>query len=98
MKMARDLIKEVEKLYYMYLSSENKVVDRQLCLFVLRFHVPVNTFFSHVGMEPPLSGYYQYFWGVKCLAQVHNTAEVGFETPTSRSDVWRSTTEQPHSP
>ena len=30
-------------------------------------------------MEPPLPGYYQYFWGVKCLAQGHNTAVVGFE-------------------
>ena len=29
-------------------------------------NVPVNNFFSHVGMEPPLAGYYQYFfffWG-----------------------------------
>ena len=30
-------------------------------------------------MEPPLPGYYQYFLGVKCLAQGHNTVEVGFE-------------------
>ena len=29
----------------------------------------------------------QYFRGVKCLAQGHNTAEVGFEPPTSRSGV-----------
>ena len=28
----------------------------------------------------------QYFRGVKCLAQGHNTAEVGFEPPTSRSE------------
>ena len=29
----------------------------------------------------------QYFRGVKCLAQGHNTAAVGFEPPTSRSGV-----------
>ena len=40
----------------------------------------------------------QYFWGVKCLAQGHNTAEVGFEPPTSRSGVLHSTTEPRRSP
>ena len=40
----------------------------------------------------------QYFRGVKCLAQGHNTAAVGFETRTSRSGVRHSTTEPPHSP
>ena len=40
----------------------------------------------------------QYFRGVKCLAQGHNTAEVGLEPRTSRSGVRRSTTEPPRSP
>ena len=40
----------------------------------------------------------QYFRGVKCLAQGHNTAAVGFEPPTSRSGVRHSTTEPPCSP
>ena len=40
----------------------------------------------------------QYFRAVKCLAQGHNTAVVGFEPWTSRSGVWHSTTEPPHSP
>ena len=40
----------------------------------------------------------QYFRGVKCLAQGHNTAAVGFEPPTSRSGVGHSTTESPRSP
>ena len=35
---------------------------------------PSQQFFSHVGTEPPLPGYYQYFGGVKCLAQVQNMA------------------------
>ena len=39
----------------------------------------------------------QYFRGVKCLAQGHNTAVVGFEPPTSRSGVRHSTTEPPRS-
>ena len=40
-------------------------------------------------MEPPLPGYYQYFWGLKiCLAQGHNTAtRVGLKPPTSGSGV-----------
>ena len=65
-----------------------------VCLFVLRLKVPVNKiFFSHVGTEPPLPGYYHYFRRVKCLAQGHNTAEVGFEPPISRSRARRSTTD-----
>ena len=40
----------------------------------------------------------QYFRGVKCLAQGHNTAEVGLEPRTSRSGVRHSTTEPPCSP
>ena len=40
----------------------------------------------------------QYFRGVKCLAQGHNTAEIGLEPRTSRSGVWHSTTEPPRSP
>ena len=40
----------------------------------------------------------QYFRGVKCLAQGHNTAEVGLEPRTSRSRVRHSTTELPRSP
>ena len=41
----------------------------------------------------------QYFRGVKCLAQGHNTAAaVGFKSPTSRSGVRHSTTEPPRSP
>ena len=40
----------------------------------------------------------QYFRGVKCLAQGHNTAAVGLEPRTSRSRVRHSTTEPPRSP
>ena len=40
----------------------------------------------------------QYFRGVKCLAQGHNTAAVGLEPPTSCSGVRHSTTEPPRSP
>ena len=56
------------------LISQNHVVVVHLkfCLFVLRFNVPVNNFFSHVGTLP---GYNQYFRGVKCLAQGHNMAD-----------------------
>ena len=40
----------------------------------------------------------QYFRGVKCLAQGHNTAAVGLEPWTSLSGVRHSTTEPPRSP
>ena len=40
----------------------------------------------------------QYFRGVKCLAQGHNTAAVDLEPRTSRSGVRHSTTEPPRSP
>ena len=40
-------------------------------------------------MEPPLPGYYQYFWGVNapCSRTQHNLTGVGLEPPTSRSRV-----------
>ena len=56
---------------------------------------PLGYLFSHIGTEPLLPEYYQYFRGVKCLAQGHKTAEVGFEPSTSGSGVRRSTTEPP---
>ena len=49
-----------------------------VCVKVKR---PSQQFFSYVGTEPLLSGYNQYFSEVKCLAQGHNKAEVGFEPP-----------------
>ena len=68
------------------------------CLFVLMLNFPVNNFFSHVRREPPLPGYYQYFFGEKCVfAQGHNTAEVGNEHPTTRSGVRDPTTRPPRS-
>ena len=42
---------------------------------------PSQHFFSPVGTVPPLPGCYQHFRGEKCLAQGHNTAEVGLENP-----------------
>ena len=40
-----------------------------VCLFVCLFKAlrPSQQFFSHVGTEPPLPGYYQYFLGGKCI-------------------------------
>ena len=63
-----------------------------VCLFVcVEAQRPSQQFFSHVGTEPPFPVYYLCFQGVKCLAQGHNTAEVGFEPPTSCSGVRRPT-------
>ena len=59
-------------------NSITEVSNDFVCLFVLRLNVPVNNFFYHVRKKPLLPLYYQYFLGVKFLAQGHNT-EVGFE-------------------
>ena len=43
------------------------------CIWTICFLVwvealrPGQQFFSHVGTEPPLPGYYQYFLGDKCI-------------------------------
>ena len=70
-----------------------------VCLFVLRLNVPVATIFqSCLDRDTASWVINQYFRGVKCLAQGHNTAVVGFEPRTSRSRVRHSTTEPPRSP
>ena len=50
---------------------------------------PGKQFFSHVGTEPPLPGYYQYFWGVNvpCSRTQHGLTRVGLEPPTFGSGV-----------
>ena len=55
----------------------------------LVLNVPVNKFFCHVWTEPPLSGYYQYFWGVNvpCSRTQHGLTRVGLEPPTSGPGV-----------
>ena len=42
---------------------------------------PGKQFFSHVGTEPLLPGYYQYFWGVNvpCSRTRHGLTRVGLE-------------------
>ena len=56
-------------------------------------------FFSHVGTEPPLPWYNQYFWAVNvsCSRAQHGHLSVD-RTPTSRSGVRRSTTRPPRLP
>ena len=68
-----------------------------VCLFVLRLNIPVNNFSSCRDGAIASWVINQYFRGVKCLAQGHNTVAVGFEPPTSRSGVRHSTTEPPRS-
>ena len=67
-------------------------------LVVLRLNVPVNNFSVMSGRAIASWVINQYFRGVRCLAQGHNTAEVGLEPRTSRSGVRHSTTEPPRSP
>ena len=67
-------------------------------LVVLRLNVPVNNFQSCRDGAIASWVINQYFRGVKCLAQGHNTAAVGLEPRTSRSGVRHSTTEPPRSP
>ena len=53
------------------------------------FQPPGKQFFIHVGTEPPLPGYYQYFRGVNvpCSRTQHGLTRVGLESPTSGSGV-----------
>ena len=67
-------------------------------MFVLRLNVPVNNFSVMSDGATASWVINQYFQGVKCLAQGHNMAAVGFEPPTSHSGVRHSTTEPPRSP
>ena len=46
---------------------------------------------SHVGTEPPLPGYHQYFWGLKHLAQ--HGGGIFHPPPTYCSIVRHSTTD-----
>ena len=49
--------------------NSKKIPQKNVCfLFVLDESLhPSQHVFSHVGMEPPLPGYYQYFLGGKCI-------------------------------
>ena len=44
---------------------------------------------GHVGTEPPLPGYYQYFWRVNapCSRTQHGLTRVGLKSPNSGSGV-----------
>ena len=86
----------------MYLQKETRLVIIQRCTFNCLFCwglTSQSTIFQSCRDGATTSWVInQYFWGVKCLAQGHNTAAVGFEPPTSRSGVRHSTTEPPRSP
>ena len=66
-----------------------RFVTRLLVGWLIDFERPGKQFFSHVGTEPPLPGYYQYFWGVNvhCSRTQHGLTRVGLEPPTSGSGV-----------
>ena len=91
----RNMIR-LKKLQLQLITPGTNNMSRIITLFVcVEASRPSQQFFSHVGTEPQLHVYYQFFRGVKCLAEGHNTAEVGFEPQIFRSGVQRSTTE-PH--
>ena len=49
---------------------------------------PGKQFFSHVGTEPPLPGYYQYFLGSKC-ALLTDTTVTRFDPSGARTpNLW----------
>ena len=52
----------------MHLKPKYKGNPFKIVLFVLVEALrPSQHFLSHVGLEPPLPGYYQYFLGGKCI-------------------------------
>ena len=60
---------------------------------------PSQQFFSHVGAEPALPGYYQYFLGGECILLKEKHGDPSEDrTPTSRFGIRRSTTRPPRLP
>ena len=88
-KMARGSKFEIfSKLFDLLLYAE--VMSRQLVLVLFLLNVPVNNFsFRHVGTEPPLPGYYQYFReiNVSCSRTQHCDLSEESNPPTSHSGV-----------
>ena len=81
-----------------YKSLKRSVYVGNVCLFLLRLNVQDNNVSVISGRNHRIPEHYQYIRGLKCLAQEHNTAKVGFDPPTSHSGARRSTTEPPCSP
>ena len=68
------------------------LVITQVCLFCFDYGLtPDKQFFSHVETEPPIPGYYQYFWevNVSCSRKQH-TDLAEDQTRVSRSAARRS--------
>ena len=61
------------------LNAWNVLEKNHLFKYVEKLVDPSKQFFSHVGTEPPLPGYYQYFWGlnVPCSRTQHGLTRVG---------------------
>ena len=79
--------------YYMYkrTTSEAKGEVVLFCFVLILVKRPGKQFFSRVETEPPIPGYYQYFWGVNvsCSRKQH-TDPAEDRTRVSRSGVRRS--------
>ena len=95
-----------QHLSFRYIDSTNPLLSNSEISSLLPSSVvaqPGKQFFSHVGTEPPLPGYYQYFWGVNlpCSRSQHCLIRVRLEPPTSGSGVQginHQATALPHSP
>ena len=78
----------------------NKRYYKTLIVFVLILVLrPGKQFFSHVETEPPIPGYYQYFWGVMSLAQGNNTPtrpRIEPGSPDPESDALTTRPVRPH--
>ena len=70
----------------------------KIVLVCLMLNVPVNNF-SHVNSEPPLPGYYKYFWGVNisCSRTQHGDPG-GARTPDLRGSGVRGVNHQAAAP
>ena len=74
------------------------IVALRLGLGFFLFNAPVNNFQSCWDGATASLVFTSTLRSLKCLAQGHYTAVVGFEPWTSRSEVRRSTTEPPRLP
>ena len=73
-------------LYSNFSDAQGQITLEFVVGWLIDYLRPGKQFFSHVGTEPPLPGYYQYFLGSKCALLKDTTRfdPSGTRTP----DLW----------
>ena len=80
-----DMTSSVYRGHTAIMKQTEEIMKQILFLVCSKLNAPVNIFFSHVGTELTLPGYYQYFWGVNmsCSRTQH-----GDPSSAGTPDLW----------